>query len=481
MLSIRGRGSLSRIVCAASVLSILLCLAEAAAASARQPRVRRAQRAARAARRPALCPGANSVPKEWLVRFADDVTAEDVRSMLDNALGNGLYRRRRVGVSFNVYAVRAPRLGASWLAQKLTAESFRNSVLYVEPNAVLCLDDGPDDPLFNRLWGLMKDPGVDAVGAWDHTQGSERVVVGVVDTGIDVTHPDLRNNLWRAPPGFAVSLGSRPVTCPPDAHGYDALRKVCVANGRPPYDSHGHGTHVSGVIGAEGMNRTGIVGVNWHTSLMTLRAFPGQAGHVEDVVEAIEFAIQAKRVHGVNVRVLNNSYGTRCRTDEECPSRLLEDMIRLAAENDILFVASAGESRAERDNDAFPHYPSNFDQPNIISVAWTTSLNELYDESHFGLCSVDLGAPGSTIVSTWPFPNEIFGGQKYKHLSGTSMAAAYVSGAAALVLSRCPDLDTGRLKDLLLRTVDPFPPLVGKSVTGGRLNVYKAVTRCVPP
>lgn len=476
---VRARGVFLSAVCLASFLPFVAHFTAAAAAQKR-PRTRASRGTNRAAHPTAPCPGARTAPREWLVRFADDMKADDVRSLLDNALGPRAYVERRVGVSFNVYAVRARRIPAAALTQKLKAESLRNSVLHVEPNAVLCLDQGPDDPLFKRLWGLMGDPGVNAVGAWGYTKGSEGVVVGVVDSGIDVSHRDLENNLWQAPPGFAVRLGDRPVSCPPGAHGYDALRKVCVTKDNPPHDFNGHGTHIAGIIGAEGMNAEGVVGVNWRTSLMALRAFARESSRVEEVAEAIEFAIQAKKVYGVNVRVLNNSYGKRCRTGEECPSKMLEDEIRLAAENDILFVASAGEVGPQHDNDAFPHYPSSFDNPNIISVAWTTSLNTLYVDSNFGLRSVDLGAPGSTIASTWPVPTENFGGLKYEFLSGTSMSAAYVSGAAALVLSRCPELDTAGLKDLLLRTVDPFPPLVGKSVSGGRLNVYKAVVGCRP-
>jgi subtilisin family serine protease len=331
----------------------------------------------------------------------------------------------------------------------------------------------PNDPRFPELWGLQNvgqtvsgipgTPGADisAVAAWDAALGSRNTVVGIVDTGIDYLHPDLAGNVWSAPAKFSVTIGGQTITCAAGTHGFNAITKKC-----DPLDDHFHGTHVSGTIGAVGNNGVGVTGINWFANLMGLKFLSANgSGTAADAVNAIEFAIQAKSVFspgGANVRVLSNSWSGGGF------SQALFDEITRANQNGILFVAAAGNSATN--NDATPAYPSSYAVPNIVAVAATDNQDALASFSNYGATSVHLGAPGVKVLSTVL-------GAAYAAYSGTSMATPHVSGAAALLLSRCT-LDTAGVKALLLNNVDQIPALSGKTVSGGRLNVGRAISAC---
>jgi subtilisin family serine protease len=284
-------------------------------------------------------------------------------------------------------------------------------------------------------------------------------VVGVIDTGIDYTHPDLAANAWSAPAAFSVSIGGATITCPAGSHGFNAIINSC-----DPKDDHNHGTHVSGTIGAVGNNATGVVGVNWTTRIMGLKFLNSAgSGSTSDAIKAIEFAIQAKAVLGsaASVRVLSNSWGG------DTFSSALLDEINKANTNDMLFVVAAGNNSVN--NDVTPSYPASYNAPNILTVAATDSTDALASFSNYGPATVHLGAPGVNIYST------IIG--SYAYLSGTSMATPHVSGAAMLLLSACSQ-NTAALKNLIMSNVDLLPALSGKTVTGGRLNVNRAIRAC---
>ena len=340
----------------------------------------------------------------------------------------------------------------------------RGDILYVEPDYIVHSTAVPNDPSYGQLWA-MKNTGqailgstgtagadIGAQSAWDVTTGSSAVVIGVVDTGIDYTHPDLAANVWSNPGGVGG--------CPAGTHGYNAIAKSC-----DPMDDNFHGTHVSGTIGAIGNNGTGVVGVNWTTSIMSLKFLDSTgSGTTSNAIVAIDFAVRAKMA-GVNVRVLSNSWGG------PGLSQSLSNEIAKANANDILFVAAAGNSSSN--NDVTPSYPASFNLPNIIAVAATDNQDNLASFSDYGPTTVHLGAPGVSILSTQP-------GNLYQYLSGTSMATPHVSGAAALILSKST-LTTAQLKSLILQSVDPIPSLAGRTVTGGRLNVCRAIPGCVLP
>src|SRR5208283_4014528 len=250
--------------------------------------------------------------------------------------------------------------------------------------------------------------------------------------------------------------------CPAGSHGYDALNNVC-----DPMDQNDHGTHVTGIIGAVGDNSAGVSGINWRASIMGLRFLDASgSGTVAGAVRAIEFALQAKAVLGsqANLQVLSNSWGGTGF------SQALLNEINDAGTAGMLFVMAAGNSSASLDTTTF--YPASYRTPNALAVAATDDNDALASFSNYGKGSVDLGAPGVNIVST-------ILGANYETMSGTSMATPMVSGAAALVLAVCP-LTTAQLRSALVNNVDVVAGLASTTISGGRLNVYKALQSCAP-
>lgn len=321
---------------------------------------------------------------------------------------------------------------------------------------------GPNDPLFAEQWSLRNTgqnngkAGADicAARAWAKTTGSNEVVVAVLDTGVDYRHSDLAGNIWTRPAELAP-YSDRELGTFDDRHGFDAE-----AQDGDPMDDNGHGTHCAGIVGAEGDNGDGIAGVNWHVQIMPLKFLGANgSGSLRNAIECINYVIARKRA-GVNVRIISASWGSLAY------SRALEDAIRRAGEEGILFVAAAGNSSTN--NDRLPHYPSNYDLPNVVSVAALDRRDTLARFSNYGVKTVHLAAPGAEILSTWP-------GNQYEEHSGTSMATPEVSGVAALVLAANPGMSMKELRARLFESVDKLPALSGKVATGGRLNAARAV------
>ncbi len=320
----------------------------------------------------------------------------------------------------------------------------------------------PNDPQFAYQWALHnlgQDGGreradIDALQAWLKTHGSDKVVVAVLDSGVDYNHKDLAANIWTRPDSVPEYVDDE-LGGFDDLHGFDAD-----ANAGDPMDDNGHGTHCAGVIGAEGNNGEGIAGINWNVSIMPLK-FLGRGGFgtTKNAIEAINYAIDRKQ-KGVNVRVINASWGSTSY------SKALEDAIRAAGEQGILFVAAAGNNGS--DNDKRAHYPSNYDLPNVISVAALDRTDSITSFSNYGIKTVHIAAPGRDIVSTWL-------GNAYREASGTSMAAPHVAGVAALVLATDPNMSLAKLRERILGTVDKLPALDGKVAAGGRLCAAKAL------
>ena len=354
------------------------------------------------------------------------------------------------------------------------------NVEYAEANNIIQLDDpaagdktvdidsntyeagSPNDPQFADQWALHNQgqnggkerADIDAVKAWAKTQGSKDVVVAVLDSGVDYNHVDLRANMWSRPDSVPEYVDDE-LGALDDIHGFDVDMNL-----GDPMDDNGHGTHCAGVIGAEGDNAEGIAGINWHVRIMPLK-FLGRGGFgtTKAAIEAINYAIDRKK-HGVNVRVISASWGSTQR------SKALEDVIRAAGDAGILFVAAAGNNGT--DNDKRPHYPSNYDAPNVISVAALDNTDNLTSFSNYGEKTVHIAAPGKDILSTWL-------GDQYREASGTSMATPQVSGVAALIISASPNISVAKLKERLLKSVDKIDSLTGKIASGGRLNAAKAL------
>jgi thermitase len=411
---------------------------------------------------------------EVFVKFKPNFSLEDIKKLI---------AKNNDRIEDNIESVKG-LTAIDDLDNKTAAEvaaqyaNMTDSVLYAEPNEVIKLDplesndlfdseesrlnDAPNDPMFSDQWALNNEgqgngkakADISAIDAWKKTKGTKKVVVAVLDTGVDYNHLDLVQNMWTRPDSIPAYKDAELGTVN-DLHGFDANPTL-----QDSMDDNGHGTHCAGVIGAEGDNDEGIAGINWNVEIMPLKFLSrGGSGTTKNAIEAINYVIERKRA-GVNIRIVSNSWGSTSK------SKALEDVIRVAGAEGILFVAAAGNDGT--DNDRRPHYPSNYDLPNMISVAATDRNDQLASFSNFGVKTVDVAAPGRDIASTWL-------NGTYREISGTSMATPQVSGVAALILASDPNMKLEKLVEKLLKSVDKIDSLDGKVATGGRINAAKAV------
>ncbi len=355
-------------------------------------------------------------------------------------------------------------------------------VASVSPNYLRSIKQTvPDDTLFGFLWGMNNtgqtggtiDADIDAPEAWDLTTGDSNVIIAVVDTGVDYTHPDLVDNMWR---NLAELTGVAGVD--DDGNGYidDIFGIDTVNNDSDPMDDFGHGTHVAGTIGAVGNNAMGVAGVNWNVQIMALKFISGTTGtgSVADEIEALNYvADMANR--GEKVVAVNASYGGYL-PDFTFEATAINNLRTYG----ILFIAAAGNDAF--DNDALFHYPSSYALPNLISVAATDDNDQLASFSNSGRRTVHVGAPGVNIVSTLWAPNagDPLYGDFEVPWSGTSMATPHVSGVVGLLYALFPGVDpvTGwpGARNRILASGDLDQYLVAKTMTGRRLNAFNALT-----
>ena len=321
----------------------------------------------------------------------------------------------------------------------------------------------PNDPMFKEQWALnnvgqnggKEKAHLDALKAWLKNKGSQDVVVAVLDTGVDYAHQDLVNNMWFRPDNIPAYKDDELGTID-DKRGFNSDNNL-----QDPMDKNGHGTHCAGVIGAEGNNNQGITGINWKVEIMPLKFLgSGGFGSTKNAIEAINYTIDRKKA-GVNVRIISASWGSTMY------SKALEDAIRAAGEQGILFIAAAGNDST--DNDKRPHYPSNYNLPNVISVAALDRNDALASFSNFGAKTVHIAAPGKDILSTWL-------NDQYREASGTSMATPQVAGVAALIVANNPKIKVEELRKRLLNSIDKLDILNGKVENSGRLNASKALS-----
>ncbi len=409
---------------------------------------------------------AAAAPGELIVRFEEAADA-----------GDRIAARIEADVSFErALGLRGIQLVKAEPGQSVSAaeaELERSAeVVYAEPNFIREAQAVPNDPFFPRLWGLHNtgqpvesfpgfpgtpDADIDAPEAWELTTGSPEVVVAVVDSGVDVAHPDLSSSIWTNP---GESGGGR------ESNGIDDDGNKLVDDWRGwdwvtddnlPADEERHGTHVSGTVAASGNNATGVTGVSWSSRVMPLRVLDAAgSGTVADLVSAYRYA-------GLKgAPILNASLGGSGFSNAEL------DAINAAP--NTLFVVAAGNGGDDGvgDNvDTSPQYPCAYSAANIVCVAASDQNDALAGFSNFGSASVDLAAPGVRTLSTVP------GG--YAYFSGTSMATPHVAGAAALIRSLEPGAGVAGVRSALLGGTDSKTAFSGRTVTGGRLNAERSL------
>ena len=329
----------------------------------------------------------------------------------------------------------------------------------------------PNDPRFGELWGLnntgSNDSGssrngvegadIGAMEVWDLTRGSREVRVAVIDTGVDYRHPDLAANMWvnEAEKNGEEGVDDDNNGFVDDIHGYDFAN-----NDGDPLDGHGHGTHCSGTIGAVHNNETGVAGVMNDVTIVAVKFLSdGGSGTTANAIKAIDYATT------LDVDIMSNSWGGGGFSED------LKNAIVRASEKGIIFTAAAGNSAS--DNDSRPHYPSNYDVENIVSVAAHGSDDTLASFSCYGSTTVHIAAPGQRILST--VKN---GG--YSSYSGTSMATPHVSGALGLLVAHEGRLPHAEMRERLMQTSEPIRAYRRKTISGGRLNAYNLVTDTRP-
>jgi len=392
-------------------------------------------------------------PGELIVKFAPHFEESAVKNMLASH-GGKVVRQFRASGAMHVRFENKSIDSTVNIAQALASS---DNVEYVEANSIIRLENTPDDPRLGSLWGMTK---ISAEKAWDIGTGDRSIVVGVIDTGVDYNHPDIKDNYWYNAGETGLDEDGndkRTNGIDDDANGYvdDYRGWNFVNNNNNPMDDNDHGTHCAGTLGGVGDNGIGVVGVNWQVGIVGIKFISASgSGTTADAIAAIEYATT------IGVHLTNNSWGGGGFSE---PMRAA---IQEASDAGIFFVAAAGNSTSN--NDTRASYPSNYESPNVIAVAASDQNDRLASFSSYGRTTVDIAAPGVGIFSTTR-------SNRYSSLSGTSMAAPHVAGAIALMMSVHTNMSMEELREKLLTSVDTVPALATRVATGGRLNLEKAL------
>lgn len=409
---------------------------------------------------------------EVLVDFVDNATAADKDAAMKKV---GAVSREAISRHLGIEAFRLKpgmrvKDAEALLDQEPSVEDAEpDYAIYADQSGVELIDPhrvrgfakkASADPLFGLQWGLHNTgqnigwgagvAGIDihAAAAWVTTTGSAAVVVGVIDTGVDYTHPDIRDNMWRNP-------GEIPNNGLDDDHnGYvDDVYGIDTFNhDSDPMDDNGHGTHVAGIIAARGDNGIGVAGVNWRAKIVACKCIDSNnVGSMKGAIACLSYFYDLKVRHGVNLVLTNNSWGGHPRSSAR------EAAIVAHKNAGILFVAAAGNSGAN--NDAKPYCPASHKVDNVIAVTAVDQRGKLLPTFSYGESTVATAAPGVRIASTYPHG-------RYAYMSGTSMAVPAISGMLALYKAKNPSLTWLQLKKKLLASGRSLPSLAGKTITG---------------
>ncbi|MBL8841085.1 MAG: S8 family serine peptidase [Planctomycetes bacterium] len=386
-------------------------------------------------------------PGKVVYRMAVDGDSTPRRALEESV---GALRGKEIfdGLLYEMELAPGADLGAA--LAKLNADP---RVKYAQPSWIYRIDNTPNDPSFSAQWGWdqANDADIDAPEAWDTATDATAALVAVIDTGVEYTHPDLAANMWVNPGEIAANgIDDDGNGWIDDVHGVDTVN-----NDGDPMDDHFHGTHCAGTIGAHSNNGVGVTGACWNARIMAIKFLDaGGSGDTADAVEAIDYAVD------MEAHVTSNSWGGYG-TDQA-----LYDAIDASGDCGQLFCAAAGNSAINIEGQFW--LPGGFDLDEILCVAATNSGDGLAWFSNYGAVSVDVGAPGDSIYST-------FIGSSYAYLSGTSMATPHVAGVATMLFAQSGYRDGQAVKQWIMDSVDPIPALAGITVTGGRLNFDKAL------
>jgi subtilisin family serine protease len=323
-------------------------------------------------------------------------------------------------------------------------------VLRVEDDAPVSISRSPNDPGLGEQYPIKQkdDHDIDAPAAWDDRTGCAKVAV--LDTGVQLDHPDLRPNLWENTKDPSNGRDDDKNGVIDDRYGGDLV------DGRGSGDDkNGHGTHVAGIIGARGNNDRGVTGLCWSVKIVTVRVFDDDGhGTLSTWAAGIDYAISA------GAKVINCSFGG------PSGSEILREAVQRAGKKGVLLVAAAGNDGVSID--AKPVYPAAYPDSNVLSVAATNSKDKLASFSNYGASTVDMGAPGDRVAST-------FWHSDYAYMSGTSMATPYVAAAAAMLRKAHSSWDIGDISYRLRRRGNELKSLKGKTAFGHRLNINSAL------
>lgn len=407
------------------------------------------------------------VPNEVLIQYESGASLTS-RSLVLQRVGASVKERVRTAAKAEdkgdlELATLPPGLAVADAVRELASQP---GVRFVEPNYIYTHQATTTDSYYTNgsLWGLYGDGtspvnayGSQAGEAWaaGHT-GSKNIVVGIIDEGVQVTHPDLDANIWNNPFDPVDGVDNDGNGFVDDTNGWDFVN-----NDRTVYDGtskrtsiDAHGTHVAGTIGAES-NGSGVVGVNWNVTIISAKFLGTNGGTTANAIKAVDYLTNLKLRHGLDLVATNNSWGGGGF------SQALQDAIERANQANILFIAAAGNSGVNIDSS--PSYPASYPNANIISVAALTNTGALASYSNYGATAVDIAAPGSAIYSSVPFSS-------YASYSGTSMATPHVTGGAALRAATSTARGSA-LKSAILSAAVSTSSVQGKVATNGRLNV----------
>lgn len=356
-----------------------------------------------------------------------------------------------------LYLAGAPRtIGFAALSSRLAGVPGYE---YIEPDMVIGRSAAeaqptltPDDPSYSSQWAL---PMINAPGAWDVTTGSDEIVVAVLDTGAQINHPDLADNIWVNPFEIAGNgIDDEGNGFIDDVYGWD------FGGGDNTSSSDRHGTHVAGIIGAVGDNGLGVSGLNWNVKILNLDIFPSDYTSSSYYIAAMSYLVDLKQ-RGVNVVASNNSYGSLSGT-----SSSVINAINRQGEYNILFVAAAGNDGQDVTTTGFN--PATNGTPNSIAVASSASNDSRSSFSNWSATRVHIAAPGSSIYATVPT-------NSYANLSGTSMASPYVAALAGLAYSVAPDASYHQIRQAIFDGGDPVNWSSTPTLTNKRINAQNTV------